>query len=166
MRRRSIGRRTLTNSEFVDRAVEIHGLRYDYEEVVYLGIHTPIKIGCMIHGWFWQTPNSHLNGQGCTECFRMRLQIKGMNRFFDEGRRRFGYTYDYFHVRYVDMDTPVKIICPVHDEFWQKPRTHIDAMIGCPYCSDEGNSDRVRRFRHRKKEVKRGRGRPRKGSSK
>ena len=41
---------------------------YDYSQVVYVNMHTPVIIGCPIHGDFKQRPNSHMQGAGCPYC--------------------------------------------------------------------------------------------------
>lgn len=58
----------ITTEEFIRRAKEIHGDRYDYSKVVYTNAITKVCIICPIHGEFWQTPNSHLSGKGCKKC--------------------------------------------------------------------------------------------------
>ena len=44
--------------------------------------------------------------------------------------------YDYAKVNYVNSNTKVCIICPVHGEFWQTPHNHIQGSI-CPKCARE-----------------------------
>lgn len=46
-----------------------------------------------------------------------------------------GSKYDYSNVVYKGDKTKVKIICPDHGEFWQKPNTHISQQSGCPVCN-------------------------------
>lgn len=58
----------LTKEVFIERAVGIHGKKYDYSKVVYKNLHTKVCIICPKHGEFWQTPHSHLNGRGCPSC--------------------------------------------------------------------------------------------------
>jgi len=42
--------------------------------------------------------------------------------------------YDYSKVEYVNSNTKVCIICPIHGEFWQTPNKHLMGR-GCPYCA-------------------------------
>jgi hypothetical protein len=42
--------------------------------------------------------------------------------------------YDYSKVVYVNFDTPITIICPIHGEFMHTPHDHISGR-GCRYCS-------------------------------
>ena len=58
----------LTKEEFIKKAQEIHGNKYDYSKVNYINSYTKICIICPEHGEFWQIPNYHLNGNGCPLC--------------------------------------------------------------------------------------------------
>ncbi|EKD89569.1 MAG: hypothetical protein ACD_33C00045G0036, partial [uncultured bacterium] len=58
----------LTQEEFIIRAKQIHGDKFDYSKVVYINGWTKIIIVCPIHGDFLQTPNDHLQGSGCPIC--------------------------------------------------------------------------------------------------
>lgn len=69
--------RNLTTEEFIEKAVEIHGDKYDYSEVEYINTKTKVKIICNgCGGSFEQTPNSHIskvpenkrNLGGCLSC--------------------------------------------------------------------------------------------------
>jgi group I intron endonuclease len=53
---------------FVERAIKIHGNKYNYSEFEYLTSSTKGKIICSQHGEFWQTPSNHLRGSNCPEC--------------------------------------------------------------------------------------------------
>ena len=58
---------------FVDKAKIIHNDRYDYSKVEYVNAHTKVCIICPEHGEFWQTPNNHLNGNGCPLCKNRKI---------------------------------------------------------------------------------------------
>src|ERR1035441_1500873 len=53
---------------FIQKANQIHNLKYSYVETIYFGCKIPIIIICPIHGKFIQTPNNHLSGFGCQKC--------------------------------------------------------------------------------------------------
>lgn len=59
---------------FIKRAKQIHGNKYDYSKVEYVNNHTKVCIICPIHGEFWQTPDSHLQGNGCYKCRHSKLE--------------------------------------------------------------------------------------------
>lgn len=59
--------------EFIKKASELHvdkngNPKYDYSKVEYKNAHTKVCIICKEHGEFWQTPDKHLQGQGCSKC--------------------------------------------------------------------------------------------------
>ena len=58
----------LTTTEFIAKAKQIHGDKYDYSKVEYVKYDENVCIVCPIHGEFWQTPDSHLHGSGCQKC--------------------------------------------------------------------------------------------------
>ena len=58
----------LTTEEFIRRAREVHGDKYDYSKVEYTDSRTKICIICREHGEFWQRASAHLDGQGCPLC--------------------------------------------------------------------------------------------------
>ena len=58
---------------FIEKAKHIHNDRYDYSKVEYVNAHTKVCIICPEHGEFWQTPNNHLNGNGCPLCKNRKI---------------------------------------------------------------------------------------------
>jgi hypothetical protein len=60
---------TLTTEQFILRAKEIHGGKYDYSKTVYIGSKKKVQIICPRHGVFEQLPVCHIDqGQGCPRC--------------------------------------------------------------------------------------------------
>lgn len=66
----------LTTEEFIQKAKQIHGNKYDYSKTEYINNRTKVCILCPEHGEFWQKPNDHLNGEGCPRCRGSRLEAK------------------------------------------------------------------------------------------
>ena len=126
--------RKLTTEEFIKKAKEVHGDKYDYSKVEYKNNKTPVTIICPIHGEFRQRPANHLNGNGCKKCAVEESRLS-KEIFITCSRLIHGYKYDYSKVRYVDSATKICIICPKHGEFWQLPTDHLDGH-GCPCCNE------------------------------
>ncbi len=61
-------KQTLTIEEFIERAIAVHGDKYDYSSTEWVNGKTNIKIRCKIHGLFEQNPYNHLKGCGCRRC--------------------------------------------------------------------------------------------------
>lgn len=54
--------------DFERKAKKVHGEKYDYSKSVYIKNSEKVCIICKDHGEFWQIPNSHLLGHGCSAC--------------------------------------------------------------------------------------------------
>lgn len=125
--------------EFIEKARKVHGDKYDYSKVEYVNSKTKVKIICPVHGEFEQTPNSHLIGRGCRKCKSdedaERSKI-GTEKFIERSINVHGNKYDYSKVVYVNIETPVTIICPIHGEFLQRPLNHLQGY-GCKICGEE-----------------------------
>ena len=139
-----VKKRALSQEEFIKKAINIHGNKYDYSKVVYKNYITKIEIVCNEedshsnrHGSFWQTPNDHLSGKGCPKCKAKSIHDSfalTQEDFIKKAKEVHGNKYDYSKVEYINTQTKVKIICPVHDEFEQLPSNHL-AGKGCLECS-------------------------------
>ena len=121
--------------KFIDKAKLIHGERYDYSNVEYIKNDIKIKIICPLHGQFEQSPNNHLKGNGCKKCANEK-QAKNVDDFINESLLIHKGKYDYSLVEYINTETKVKIICPIHGEFEQKPKKHLKGQ-GCYNCGVE-----------------------------
>jgi very-short-patch-repair endonuclease len=132
--------------EFIKKAQQIYGNKYDYSKVNYINSWTKVCVICNcvnefdeIHGEFWVSPNSHLSNYACTKCSNMfRLNTE---TFIQKAQKIHNNFYDYSKVTYKNNHTKICIICPKHGKFWQTPHHHLD-KCGCPKCSD-GNGTRL-----------------------
>ena len=138
------GANKLNTEKFIQKAREVHGNKYSYDYVEYKTTMEPVIITCPIHGNFSKTPNKHISHkQGCPKCGRESMKEKMTDTkdiFLDKAVEKFGDKYDYSKVIYVNSNTKVKIICPIHGEFEQTPSRHIHGATGCPKCG--GNEKR------------------------
>jgi very-short-patch-repair endonuclease len=120
----------ITTEEIIQRANKIHGNKYDYSKVKYTGIYCKITIICKLHGEFEQSANSHIRGNGCTECVKT---IWSTEKFIEKAKEKHGNKYDYSKVNYLSCDKNVVILCKTHNSFNQTPYNHLKGN-GCPYC--------------------------------
>jgi protein-arginine kinase activator protein McsA len=58
--------------------------------------------------------------------------------FIDESTKIHNGKYSYSDTLYTKISQPVKIICPLHGSFWQKPIKHLQGQ-GCPECGKTKN---------------------------
>jgi len=61
---------------FLKQSTIIHGNLYEYSKSTYTKSNVKIEIICRTHGSFFQTPNNHLNGQGCPKCMASKGEVK------------------------------------------------------------------------------------------
>ncbi len=131
--------------EFIEKSKNVHGDKYDYSKVEYLGATEKVCIICPEHGPFYQIPNSHSRGKGCLKCAR-KIAIKktysNTEKFIEKARKKHGNKYDYSKVEYIKAKEKVSIIChnideitnEKHGEFLQQPSNHL-AGGNCPKCT-------------------------------
>jgi very-short-patch-repair endonuclease len=57
-----------TTETFIEKAIHIHGDKYNYDKVDYVNGKSKVTITCLKHGDFLQRANNHLAGDGCPRC--------------------------------------------------------------------------------------------------
>lgn len=67
----------MTRKEFIEKATEKYGNKYDYRSVpdIELQPYTSVPIYCEKHGLFYQTVYFHLQGIGCTDCIYEKIKV-------------------------------------------------------------------------------------------
>jgi ribosomal protein L36 len=134
--------RRLTTEEFIPKAKAVHGDRYDYSQVEYLGRHKKVRIICSDHGQFVQTPGSHLSGRGCPKCGKLtssHTRRKATDEFIADAKAVHGDSYDYSLTEYRLAHSEITIICHDHGQFKQRAYSHLNGK-GCPEC---GGSEKL-----------------------
>lgn len=68
---------SMTTEEFIERAIYVHGDRYDYSKVNYINGSYKVDIICKKHNLlFSQDPTSHLSGCGCPKCNASKMELR------------------------------------------------------------------------------------------
>lgn len=81
--------RGMTTSEWIAKAREVHGDKYDYSRTVYVNQRTDVEIICPIHGVFTQKADSHIRGCGCRLCgLQSEGRKNGIYTWSDERRAK------------------------------------------------------------------------------
>ena len=123
----------LTTEEFIQRAKEIHGDKYDYSRVEYKSSLAKIEIGCPENGYFWQKASEHLRGCGCPKCIPTAQLTT--EKFIEKARKVHGDKYNYSISIYVNCKSKIWIICnKCGHKFEQMAGSHLNGS-GCPYCA-------------------------------
>ena len=146
-------RRATGTENFIQRAEEKFGDRFDYSEVEYVNSSTPVKITCLKggHGSFMMTPRSHLiSKHGCRKCgleSTQNSQRTSKDEFIERALHKFGSKFDYSNMSYTDYNSSVTIVCKEHGEFEVTPFLHLlYPSGGCEECRKEIQSASVRKM--------------------
>ena len=138
-----INRQLLPVSSVIERFISVHGDKYDYSQVNYVGMHTPVSIVCPIHGAFQQSPHSHQKGRGCPQCatklqqsWNSRRQLQIQRTFEAKARDKHGDLFDYSGVVYTHNQSKITFRCKKHDvTLTQTARDHLSGYNPCPQCN-------------------------------
>lgn len=133
--------------DFISKAKQKHGDKYDYSKTTYINSYTKVGIVCPEHGFFLQRPNDHLK-YGCMNCgFILRAKNKTLNNehFILKAKKIHGDLYDYTEVSYINSSSKVKIKCNVHGIFEQRVNSHLNGS-GCPLCRESYGEKIIRLF--------------------
>ena len=133
--------RKLTQEEFIQKAKEKFP-NLDYTKTIYTSRTQPILVTCPIHGdqVYTNAGNFLTSKYGCIECAKSsgnkQKSLKtrmSQDQFIEKGIQRFGNKYDYSKVSYINNDTKIVVICPIHGEFEIRPGDFL-RQTGCPKC--------------------------------
>jgi very-short-patch-repair endonuclease len=127
----------IKTAQFIEKARNVHGDKYDYSKAIYRGSKIKICIICPIHGEFWQMPTNHLKGCGCRKC--VKKEKMNVNEFIEKAKKIHGNKYDYNLIEKLLANKKIKIICKKHGIFEQYYHHHLQGC-GCPMCSNNKKS--------------------------
>lgn len=140
------GKYKRTKEDFVKEATYIHNGLYTYDNFVWGGVKSKGVIHCTKHNIdFEMTPCHHLAGQGCNKCRYEKAsasKTKPFEKFVEKANEIHNGKYLYDKSTYIKGDVSMKMICPIHGEFWQTPNNHTNVYHseGCPKCGREDGS--------------------------
>lgn len=125
----------------INKFRRVHGFKYNYSKVSYIGALKKVEFVCRIHGSFFHTPNWHLSGMGCPNCYEDRRGISlrsTTSKFIKKSIERWGYNKKvYDKVIYTHAKEKVLILCERHLEYYCiTPNDHLTGY-GCPRCGLE-----------------------------
>ena len=131
------GRYSYNTEEFLNKAISVHGNRYDYSKTKYTKNDQNVIVTCKIHWDFKQIARNHLQGAGCPKCSAtkvVRFNRKSLDQFKQDAQLIHGSTYDYTSTIYVNDNSKVNIVCNTHGTFSQTASDHLQGK-GCFLCS-------------------------------
>lgn len=139
-----MGKKKITTEEFIRRAVEKHGDKFDYFKSIYVNNSTNVEIYCKVcDNIFYSTPANHTHKTKVGGCPYCSGKIKTTESFIKQSKKIHGDLYDYSQVVYVGTKDKVKIGCRIHGIFEITPsnHTHISRPHGCGRCARTTNKE-------------------------
>ena len=121
-----------TSKSFIEKAKQVHGVKYDYSKTEYIDSHTKVCIICPEHGEFWQIPSNHLKGCGCSKCSN-NFNFTNENFLQYLKTKEYSDNICFNKIHYVNNATPVTFTCKLHGDFVRLPSS-IKNKIECPEC--------------------------------
>src|SRR5258708_16421240 len=126
--------RRLTLEEFIIRAQEKHGNRFNYIELIRKGGKTYIIYICKdCNTKAEQTVQNHLRGKGCnmcSGCFRWDTES-----FVEKSREIHENKYSYIFFEYINSKTPDIIVCNTCNFMFEQYPAHHLMGAGCRNCA-------------------------------
>ena len=124
----------LTVNDFLLKAKEVHGDKYDYSKVVYKNNKTKIIVTCIEHGDFEIRPDCLLNGTGCPLCGGTKKMTS--EDFIKKANIVHNNFFSYDKCLYKGSGEKVIVKCPYHGYFEVKANNHLNG-VNCKKCENE-----------------------------
>ena len=122
---------------FIQKAIQVHGDKYEYLKVNYISNKKKVIITCKEHGDFEQNAKNHLHGKGCIKCANKYNYTT--KEWIDKAIQVHGDKYEYSKVNYICNKKKVIITCKKHGDFEQNAKHHLHGS-GCYLCNPTGHS--------------------------
>lgn len=114
-----------------------------FDNFIFNGVKIPSVVKCVEHGEFYADPYRLLRGSSCSKCYNEKIKPtvrrKSKDVFIEESKLRFGESFSYDKVVYVNTMTKVTITCNTHGDFLTTPNEHLKATFSCPTCYSENH---------------------------
>ena len=118
--------------EFILKARETHGWKYDYSKVEYIDNKTKVCIICPKHGEFWQLPLDHIRGSNCKLCVQEKHRKTKEDFIKDSNLNKRNIS---IVSEFQGMSKKALFKCNVCENEWETLPNKIQNGHGCPYCN-------------------------------
>ena len=120
------------NPEYILKAREVHGWKYDYSKTNFVDMDTKITVICPKHGEFEVIAGEHLKGVNCQKCAREKRR-KSQEQFIKDAdlvNRNISVVGGY-----ISMLKPATFKCNICGKVWTATPNKIQLGRGCSYCN-------------------------------
>lgn len=128
---------------FIEKAIKVHGNKYDYSNVEYITCYDNVEIICKEHGVFNITPTSHINkGTGCPVCRKLVYTIKNAEVYRHKIIKKFNSKFKLPN-EVNSISDKILCNCPVHGEFTSSFENLYRSKYGCEKCGIEARTESI-----------------------
>lgn len=102
---------------FISKSIEIHGNRFNYNNIIFKSMEDPVELICKKHGKITIWPDNHLRGLGCQKCNKELSNEVRLNHFLNKAMKIHEGYYDYSLITpeiFTKADAKYTVICPKH----------------------------------------------------
>lgn len=154
MKEKTILKLSVSNEQFIERSVKIHGFLYNYNKVVTNGWDNTVDIYCnTCNKYFKQRMGKHLLGRGCSTCGDIKQGLSGRTsaeEFVKICKSVHGDRYDLSLIKYKLNKEVIEVICKKHGAF-HPTAGNFQVGSGCPRCSHSVSKAEIEIQEHFKK---------------
>lgn len=115
--------------QFLERARQKHGEKFEYHEETYVSIKQKIAITCPIHGFVYITPRCHLTSTGCKLCTKEEA-LKRASKCYILDELKINSEYEYIRIE----GKRVLFKCKIHGLISQNIQEHLRGAK-CRQCA-------------------------------
>ena len=131
----------LTTEEYIIRAKEKWGNKFDYSKTNYINAIRKITIICESGHEFEYNPYSHINNNpnnkgGCDKCARLRIKNIAAEKFLEKAQKKHGKIIDYSNFVWIGREKQNTFTCKIHKDFTQRIGDHLKTEFPCPQCRE------------------------------
>lgn len=141
LRKVRVYKNKLSDTTIKERCVKLLGENISFEPMNYINSETKFMLRCTKHDFNFNVLLKKIGTgkYGCRYCKKEQRDFRNKEEFLEKVKEKFENKYDYFLVDYINMNTKIKINCPLHGIFTQAPAQHLLRTFGCPSCGAENS---------------------------
>ena len=144
---------------FIKKCIEKFGDQFDYSQVYYTSMDSPVVIICPEHGSQNVTPDQFLrrSSYGCPECgkaaaYQTKIN-KNSEKVMEAIKEKYKDTLDFSNSVYKGIDINIEYICKYHGVQHSQPSNLLKGVYGCPQCAWEALKLTKEEFIQKAKEI-------------
>lgn len=131
-------KKVISEEEFISRARQVHGDKFDYSQLGYKNITGVVNIICPKHGMFTTTGRIHLRSD-YPKCSKDREKVS-IEEFKQRLFNRHGDKYSIIEDSYDGLKSPARFIYSKHGEYEYLPFNCLNVeSAGCKECKRENS---------------------------